>query len=282
MGEKTDIEWCDSTLNLMMGCDGCELRAGTVNTCYAGQIVDKMVSSPKGPPKGWPLAFDKPLIFAERILLLDKWKDLTGTDRPEKPWLNGLPRVIFLNDMGDTFTESLPINWLWPFMEHIAGCPHILLLLTKRPKRMAEFFGKYVGCPPNVWPGTSITGPENMSRVADLVTIKSRRLWVSAEPLLSPINLPTKNMETPSLNWVIVGGESGQGARPTNIEHIRHVVQQGKSANVPVFVKQLGSNAVDQQSDMPEAPPYEYLFNSRKGGDMQEWPEDLRVREFPH
>jgi hypothetical protein len=84
-----------------------------------------------------------------------------------------------------------------------------------------------------------------------------------------------------SLNWVVVGGESGPSARPCDISNIRSIVRQCKSANVACFVKQLGAEPVDWRHDVPEAPPYEFHFDDRKGGDINEWPEDLRIRQFP-
>src|SRR5690242_2116818 len=106
MGIATDIEWCDSTLNLEMGCDGCELwnpKAG-INICYAGQVTERW-----GGKRGWPDSFEEPKLFLDRLEPALAWPDLTGKERPHKPWLDGLPRLIFLNDMGDTFTESLPL-----------------------------------------------------------------------------------------------------------------------------------------------------------------------------
>src|SRR5258706_15387263 len=100
MGEKSKIQWCDSTLNEEMGCDGCELwvpKRG-IRLCYAS--VDTANKTGRGPLKGWPASFDQPTVYPERIGLLRKWRDLTGTVRPDKPWLSGLPRVIFWDDMG--------------------------------------------------------------------------------------------------------------------------------------------------------------------------------------
>jgi protein gp37 len=137
MSITTDIQWCDSTLNLQMGCDGCELwnpKAG-VRKCYAGQLTER-----RSPTKGWPDKFGLPRIFPERIAQTPKWKDLTDTDRPDKPWLNGLPRLVFLNDMGDTFTKSLPIDWLEEFIPALENTPHIYIVLTKRADRMRTFF----------------------------------------------------------------------------------------------------------------------------------------------
>jgi hypothetical protein len=111
MGMHAGIEYCDSTLNLEMGCDGCELwnpKAG-VKQCYAGMETDRRKGG-----LGWPEAFEIPRIFLERLPGALKWPDLAGKARPDKPWLDGMPRIIFLDDMGDTFTESLPDDWLAP------------------------------------------------------------------------------------------------------------------------------------------------------------------------
>ena len=82
------------------------------------------------------------------------------------------------------------------------------------------------------------------------------------------------------LDWVIVGGESGPGARPFDIAWARSIVRQCKDARVPVFVKQLGSNPAPLRVEAGSVLERLWLHD-RKGGDMAEWPEDLRVREFP-
>jgi hypothetical protein len=94
--------WADDTVNTETGCDGCELwdPKNKVRISYAGLQTERMLS--KGPLKGWPPAFDEPKIFPGRIAAAARWTDLTGTARENKPWLNGLPRMIFVNDMGDT------------------------------------------------------------------------------------------------------------------------------------------------------------------------------------
>ena len=121
--------------------------------------------------------------------------------------------------------------------------------------------------------------------------------WVSAEPLLGPVNLnrvfcqqrkraidslcggywtPTyyvNQSSIPKLDWVVVGGESGPGARPCNVAAVRDIALQCQRAEVPVFVKQLGAD--------PWNVGVHLTLKSRKGADMAEWPEDLRIREFP-
>ena len=172
MGSKTKIEYCDSTGNLMAGCQGCELYNPSwpdeKNTCYAERITRIYAGN-----RGWPERFNKPAIFSKRIDQILSWSDLTGTDREDKPWLNGLPRIVFLNDMGDMFTESLPLDWFNAFADKLADSPHIYLLLTKRPSRMAKYFNeKYWtyrnGVPDNFWLGTSITQYSTLQRLNHL------------------------------------------------------------------------------------------------------------------
>jgi protein gp37 len=191
MAIKTKIEWCDSTLNLQMGCTGCELwneEAG-VKTCYAGLMTERY-----GGRKGWPASFTQPQIFPERIKLLDKWPDLTGAERPDKPWLNGLPRIVFLNDLGDTFTYGLPLNWLDQFVDELSKSPHIYIILTKRVRRMRQYFDRLHYVPRNFWLMTTVTSRASLPRLGILQSIKDDYgafVGVSIEPMLSAIELPS-------------------------------------------------------------------------------------------
>ena len=271
MAEKTYIEWADSTLNLMAGCDGCELwkPAAGIHHCYAGKLTRRYEGE-----KGWPVKFETPLIFPERIKKALAWSDLTGQNRPDKPWLNGLPRIIFLNDMGDTFTESLPVDWLAPFLSQIAESPHQWLILTKRPRRFAEFAGQHP-LPKNVWAGTSVTGPGTLKRVTELLRVPATIRFLSAEPLLAPVDLSMPlglewsdvqgswidNREwvlsgkPRGISFVIVGGESGPGARPMNPDWARMIRDQCVAAGTAFFMKQMDK--------------------------VQPIPDDLFVRQFP-
>lgn len=164
---------------------------------------------------------------------------------------------------------------------------------------------------PNVWLGTSVEDQTRADeRIPHLMKCPAAVRFLSCEPLLGPLDLSAyfggayvglpgdvvhENYNF-GIDWVIVGGESGPGARPCNVAWIRSIVQQCKAAGVPCFVKQLGSHVLDRfdRSD-PEEWPTETLHDpkcddagnwrmrpkSKKGGDMAEWPEDLRVREMP-
>jgi protein gp37 len=126
-------------------------------------------------------------------------------------------------------------------------------------------------------------------RIPHLLATPAAVRWVSAEPLLGPVDLsaflpsphrceeahcPFEEERRQRLSWVVVGGESGPGARAYNINWGREVIRQCRDAGVPVFHKQVGSAWTDGFGAGPR-------LNDRKGGDPLEWPEDLRVREMP-
>jgi protein gp37 len=245
VGEHTAISWCDSTLNLMMGCDGCELWNGQRKSCYAGVMTERYTGPGSASPKvGWPLSFGAPLMFPERLdEALKKWPDLTGKPRDSenptaavKPWLDELPRIIFLNDMGDTFTESLPSDWLAPALPRMAQSPHRWLVLTKRAARAKRFFELY-DAPQNLWLGVSVTDQATAdARIPPLLNTPGLPLrFVSAEPLLGPIVLEEYLQE---VDWVIVGGESGPGYRPMRREWATDLMRQCRDYGVPGFFKQ--------------------------------------------
>jgi len=155
--------------------------------------------------------------------------------------------------------------------------------------------------PHNVWVGTSVEDQQRADeRIPELLKIPAKVRFLSIEPLLEDLgnlNLATtcdtKNCqhyteaECPgtewkcimqsAIDWVIVGGESGPKARPCNVEWIRSIVRDCKAGNVPCFVKQLGHRVWDQDKDVA----FELCLKHPKGGDPSEWPNDLRVQEFP-
>lgn len=155
----------------------------------------------------------------------------------------------------------------------------------------------------NVWLGVSVENQTTANeRIPLLLQCPAAVRWVRAEPLLDAVDLEPWMPHSPEetgqrrnvpLDWIVVGGESGAKARPCNVEWIRSIVRQCKRNDVPVFVKQLGAFAV--ADDMAEigggifgvatdgvpAGRWSLRLNSPKGGDPDEWPEDLRVREYP-
>jgi protein gp37 len=216
------------------------------------------------------MSFEKPVTFPERLQKALRWPDLTGTERPGKPWLNGLPRQIFLDDMGDTFTKGLPIDWLLPHIPLMEDSPHVYQFLTKQPKRMARFFADYVGyVPGNFILGTSVTNQTTLdSRVGHLASIPNATRFLSIEPLLGPVSLerylPIEWSEIGScwvpshpydpgarskIHQVITGGESGPNARPMHPAWARLLRDQCQAAEVGFFFKQWGTYAPRERTD---------------------------------
>lgn len=164
---------------------------------------------------------------------------------------------------------------------------------------------------PNVWLGVSAEDQKTADeRIPLLLQTPAAVRFVSAEPLLEAVDLTSQfgmlmsdedgeygPVLSPGLSWVITGGESGPGARPCDIAWIRSIVQQCKAAGVPCFVKQMGARPIERPSSFEEklaflqrkrtgpvvinADGANLVLRDRKGADPAEWPEDLRVQEFP-
>ena len=306
MAIDTNIEFADSTHNIQVGCDGCELWNPNqrIKKCYAGNLVNFHGGPGK---KGWPVSFGQPQIFPERIKQLGRWLDLTGKSRPDKPWLDGYPRVIFLNDLGDTFTKSLPHDWFAEYLEPLANCKHIIMLVTKNSQRMRDFFSRYP-VPKNFWLTVTVTSPATYNRVANLAEIDHDGVKaISYEPAMAAIDLD-KIPGIDCVNWTIIGGESAaspKDATPFDISWWRHVQRQSEDRGIRFFGKQMGSAPMQRLAEPHEkafAPDYEWpegthfgnrtgkpLYNGRQallkdakfGGYPEEWPMDMRVRQMP-
>lgn len=281
MGNTTNIEWCDSTVNPATGCQGCELWAGQVRTCYAGQLQTQRLS--RAQPQLYSADFTDVRLAPGRMAKAAAWSDLRGTDRPDKPWLDGMPRTIFVGDMGDVFSAAVPFEYLrdevFAAIESPAGRRHIWMLLTKQPQRMRDVARKLGRWPDNAWAGVSVTSQANVSRIEPLIDIPAPIRFVSAEPLLGPVHLGTFSRD---INWIIVGGESGPNARECHVEYVHRIIDECESPFVACFVKQLGSRPVKTIRDhSDEYETVKLSLRDRKGGDPSEWPDVTRVREFP-
>lgn len=134
---------------------------------------------------------------------------------------------------------------------------------------------------PNVHVGVSVENQAAANeRLPLLLQLPAAVRFVSAEPLLGHVDL-SPWLQTGALHWVIAGGESGPGARPCNVEWITSIVDQCKAADVACFVKQLGAKPREADSLYNGNERRVLSLKDRKGGDMNEWPEALRVRQMP-
>lgn len=273
MSRATAIQWCDSTENPTMGCAGCELWTAGRRTCYAGVLHRRF----GGVSSGYAPTFEEVTAFPGRMRKAAGWSDLTGTDRPLKPWLSGRPRLIFVSDMSDALSGDIGFDYLRQeiveVVESELGRRHRWLWLTKRPHRMAAFARSLGGpWPRNLWPATSITGRSSLGRVRHLLNVgdAGTTRFLSVEPQSEPLDLGTWAAE---VDWIIQGGESGPQARPFELAWAEALRDRCGALGVPYFLKQLGSH--------PCRDGRRLSLRHGHGGDWLEWPEALRVRQVP-
>lgn len=225
-------------------------------------------------------------------------------------------RRIFSLSLGDWLDPEVPIEWLSRMLDTIRQCDQVTwILCTKRPENfnggkyslildaLNHFGGKWSDHPTAKWlhewkcgsnPPRNVillTSVENQEqaekRIPELLKIPSACRGLSLEPLLGPVDVQTALNKMPfvigggdaELHWLIIGGESGHGARPCNVDWIRSLVNQGKAAGVATFVKQLGANR-ETDYGVSRDEWLRWVIHI-KGGDPTEWTADLRVQEFP-
>jgi protein gp37 len=286
----TGIQWTDAVWNPTTGCT--RVSPGCKN-CYAFALHDMRHEAFKAGKKV-PAQYAKP--FKELQLLPDRLDTPLGWKKP---------RRVFVNSMSDLFHEDVPFEFIEKVHETIRECErHTFQILTKRPQRMLdywtwrqeEYFGrsKISRPPPNAWYGVSVEDQKRADeRIPLLLRAPAAVRFLSCEPLLEAVDLDLERYESPGwfeyrnrlIDWAIVGGESGPGSRRLNVEWIRSLVNQCAAAGVACFVKQLGTGYslhTDLGRGFHHADGEErFIVKDRHGGDPDEWPEDLRVREFP-
>lgn len=258
MGDATKIEWSEATWNPVVGC--AHVSPGCDN-CYAAREAS-------GRLRGVPIysGLAEAGKFTGQVRLVPE-----RLDQPLK-WKR--PRRIFVNSMSDLFHKDVPMEFIaqvWGVML-LAADRHVFQVLTKRPQRMAQVlmerrfydvaaesanewpdrfypdgatinFGLDAGPPgipgqppPNVWLGTSIESDRYAFRADHLRRTPAAVRWLSLEPLLGPL----PSLDLTGIDWVVVGGESGPGARPMHSDWARDIRDRCQAAGVPFFFKQWG------------------------------------------
>ena len=310
MSGKTSIQWATAVWNPTTGCT--RVSAGCDN-CYAFALHDrrhvawKRGRMPKAAPQyhlpfsrvqtfpdrlDWPLRHRKP----ERIFV-DSMADLFHEDVPDE-----YLRRVFLT-MGAAYQHRFLV---------LTKRPQRMREFVSEPS-MREAFTEVPGWPlPNVWLGTSVEDQKAADeRIPHLLATPAAVRFLSCEPLLGPVDLTRLTIIPPDpphgpgvwmnaltghvigpddmlperVDWVIIGGESGPRARPMDLAWARSLVEHCRAAGIAPFVKQLGArpqiDGVPMSGGDPDGRGPLVGLRDRKGGDIDEWPADLRVREFP-
>lgn len=300
----TNIQWTERTWNPMRGC--WPHSPGCLN-CYAAREAYRLAHNPN------PAVAEKYGTLA--VLRHDRpgWSGERNFDfatlAQAFTWRR--PTVVFVNSMSDVFWEKFTNEEIAALFGVMGSLPHVRFqVLTKRAVRMVEWFAwaeaqgdAWAVCvraatdlwhandqlPPkilglrqawplhNVWLGVSAEDQERLEDRAPLLMMAPAALrWVSCEPLLSELDLGRwLQGPAPKLDWVVVGGESGPGARGCSVTWLHRVVADCAAAGTPVFVKQLGARPYDAE------PAAVVPVKHKKGGEPKEWPEALRVRQWP-
>ncbi len=214
MASRSSIEWTDATWNPVTGCS--KVSAGC-KYCYAERLALRLQAMGQARYAG-----------GFSVTLQDDLLDLP------RRWRS--PRLVFVNSMSDLFHEDVPFPFIKRVFEMMSQCPqHVFQILTKRSRRLREA-GAALPWPENVWMGVSVENSRVLSRIDDLVAVPATVRFLSCEPLIGPLDaLPLEGID-----WVIVGGESGPGARPMQREWALSVLKQCRSRGVPFFFKQWG------------------------------------------
>jgi len=214
MATKTKIEWTEMTWNPVTGCT--KVSPGCKH-CYAETMARRLKAM--GNPR------------YQRGFALTLHEDLV-----QLPMRWTTPRRVFVNSMSDLFHKNVPPEFITRVFDTMRRCPqHEFQVLTKRAERLAEIAG-HLDWPENVWMGVSVESQEYAYRSELLRTVPARIRFLSVEPLLGPI----ESLPLEGIHWVIVGGESGPGARPMLPEWVELVYRQCRAHGVRFFFKQWG------------------------------------------
>jgi protein gp37 len=243
MGDKSAIEWTDATWNPVRGCE--KISPGCKH-CYAETFAERFRGVPGHP---YEQGFDVRLV-PDALGLPLRWRK---------------PRTIFVNSMSDLFQVGVPIDFIARAFAVMALAPrHTFQVLTKRAARMREelsdasFYARVLDAadrefrparpelrsigitrPParNVWLGVSVEDRKyGLPRVEELRQTPAAVRFLSVEPLLEDLG----ELDLRGIDWVIVGGESGLGARSMQVEWVRSIRDQCAATRVPFFFKQWG------------------------------------------
>ena len=214
MALSSSIEWTEATWNPVTGCS--HISAGCVH-CYAERMALRLKAAGMAKYKnGFEVTTHE-----KELLTPQGWRK---------------PHDVFLCSMGDLFHDKVPSGFIQRVFGVMKSCrQHRFQVLTKRSQRLRQR-AQTLPWPDNVWMGVTVENAQNVNRIADLVATAAKVKFLSVEPLLSDI----EHLPLDGIDWVIVGGESGPGARPMKKEWVLSIRNQCRKARVAFYFKQWG------------------------------------------
>jgi protein gp37 len=214
LSDRSAIEWTDASWNPVRGCT--KISPGCKH-CYAETFAERFRGVTGHP---YEQGFDLRLV--------------PGALSLPQTWRAG--RLVFVNSMSDLFHDDVPVEYIQQVFEVIRASPqHCFQILTKRAERMAAV-ARGLSIPPNAWMGVSVETSDYLDRISQLRTVNAAVRFLSLEPLLGPL----PDLALRDIHWVIVGGESGPGARAMRPEWVCEVRDRCLAMGVPFFFKQWG------------------------------------------
>ena len=214
MATSSHIEWTEITWNPVTGCS--KISSGCKH-CYAERMAKRLhAMGSERYSNGFRLTLHPDLVDAPKA-----WKK---------------PKLVFVNSMSDLFHLDVPREFIMRVFQTMVDCPqHTFQILTKRSDRVRELRG-VLPWPSNVWMGVSVEDSRVVKRISDLQVVPAQVRFLSCEPLIGPLEKLPLN----GIHWVIVGGESGPGARKMRPEWVDSIHQQCQEQDVRFFFKQWG------------------------------------------
>ncbi len=234
MAQASNIEWTQSTWNPVVGCT--KVSAGCKN-CYAERMAHRLASMARASiaRKRSP---GRTLNYLHVVTPGGRWNNKVFLDYTavEEPLGWRLPRTVFVNSMSDLFHEAVPAEFIARVFDVMNRCPqHTFQVLTKR-SFLASTMAPRLRWTPNIWMGTSVEDARVSHRIEHLRRVPAAVRFLSFEPLLGPLG----DAELGGIDWVIVGGESGPGARPMQSDWVREIRERCAASGAAFFFKQWG------------------------------------------
>ena len=244
MAEHSNIEWTEATWNPVTGCS--KVSTGCKH-CYAERLARRLQAM-------GAVRYRNGFTVTLHPAVLDL----------PKRWRQ--PRMIFVNSMSDLFHEHVPLEFIQRVFATMRDCPqHTFQILTKRSARLRDL-AQYLDWAPNIWMGVSVENRRVIHRIHDLQAVPAYVRFLSCEPLLGPLD----DLPLDGIHWVIVGGESGPGARPMQADWVRAILEQCRRAHVPFFFKQWGGVRKDRTGRELDGRTYDAMPPTRRDDDKED------------